>query len=461
MTDSRTNAIQYAHDHQPQFIDELKEFISIPSVSTEPAYKDEVRRAAQWLADRLKRLGVDKVELFSTARHPIVYGEYLKAGTRAPTALVYGHYDVQPAEPLELWQSEPFNAQVRGDNLYGRGASDMKGQIMAVLDAIKAIYSTSRLPINLKFLFEGEEEIGSPSLNGFIPEHKDLLACDFAVNTDTGMIGLDLPTITYGLRGLAYFELHVLGPDHDLHSGQFGGGVHNPAQALCELIAGMHDSQRRVTLPGFYDKVRPLSAEERLTLSELPGSDEATTLKQTGAPAIYGEEGYNSIERVSARPTLEINGLNSGYTASGSKTVLPARAMAKISMRLVPDQDPNDVESQLRAYLQAHAPATIRWEIIDLHGGSPSISDRNSSAVKAMVKALETVWGQPTIFRREGGSVPVVAQFQQQLKVETVNTGFSLPDDNVHGPNEKLHLPTWSKGIDAMIHFFFNAAEAQ
>jgi acetylornithine deacetylase/succinyl-diaminopimelate desuccinylase-like protein len=455
------DAIQYAHDHQPQFIDELKEFISIPSVSTEPAYKDDVRRAAQWLADRLKSLGVDKVELFSTARHPIVYGEYLKAGPSSPIALVYGHYDVQPAEPLELWQSEPFNPQVRGDNLYGRGATDMKGQIMATLDAIMAICCTGPLTINLKFIFEGEEEIGSPSLTGFIPEHIDLLACDFAVNTDTGMIGLDLPTITYGLRGLAYFELHVFGPDHDLHSGQFGGGVHNPAQALCELIAGMHDSQRRVTLPGFYDKVHPLSAEERLTLSELPGSDEATTLKQTGSPAVYGEEGYNTIERVSARPTLEINGLFSGYTASGSKTVLPARAMAKISMRLVPDQDPKDVEPQLRAYLQAHAPATVRWEVIDLHGGSPSISDCNSTAVKAMVKALETVWGQPTIFRREGGSVPVVAQFQQLLSVETVNTGFGLPDDNMHGPNEKLHLPTWSKGIDAMIHFFFNAADAQ
>jgi acetylornithine deacetylase/succinyl-diaminopimelate desuccinylase-like protein len=460
MTDPRTAAIQYAHDHQPQFLNELKEFTSIPSVSTEPAHKEDVQRAAKWLATCLESLGVENIQVFPTARHPIVYGEHLKAGSKAPVALVYGHYDVQPAEPLELWQGDPFIPQVRGDNLYARGTTDMKGQIMATLDAIEAITRTSRLPVNLKFIFEGEEEIGSPNLTNFIPEHKELLACDFAVNTDTGMIGFDLPTITYGLRGLAYYELRVYGPDHDLHSGQFGGEIHNPAQALCELIAGMHDEQQRVSLPGFYDKVRSLSAEERLALSELPGMDEASVLKQTGAPAIYGEAGFSPIECISARPTLEINGLLSGYTGTGSKTVLPAWAMAKISMRLVPDQDPKDIEAQLRAYLKAHAPKTIRWEVIDLQGGPPSISDRNSAAVKAMVKAFEMVWGKPTTFRREGGSVPVVAQFQQHLKVETVNTGFSLPDDNMHGPNEKLHLPTWYKGIDTLINFFFNVTDA-
>jgi len=461
MTKPRTAAIQYAHDHRPQFLNELNEFASIPSVSTEPANKEDVQRAAEWLANHLKDLGMENIQIFSTARHPIVYGDYLKAGANAPVALIYGHFDVQPAEPLELWHSDPFAPQMRGENLYARGTTDMKGQIIAILAAIEAIKQTSGLPINFKFIFEGEEEIGSPNLTNFIPEHKELLASDFAVNPDTGMIDLDLPTITYGLRGLAYFELRVTGPDHDLHSGQFGGEIHNPAQALCELIAGMHDEQHRVTLPGFYDKVRSLSAEERLSLSQLPGVDEATVLKHTGAPALYGEAGYSPIERSSARPTLEVNGLLSGYTGSGSKTVLPAWAMAKISMRLVPDQDPKMVEQQLRAYMQAHAPNTIRWEIIDLQGGSASISDRNSPAVKAMVKAFDTVWGKPTIFRREGGSVPVVAQFQQHLKIETVNTGFSLPDDNMHGPNEKLHIPTWHKGIDSLIHFFYNIADAQ
>ncbi len=461
MTDPRTAAIQYAHDHQPDFLNELKEFASIPSISTEPANKDDVQRAAQWLVVRLKTLGMENVQLFPTARHPIVYGEYLKAGAIFPVALIYGHYDVQPAEPLELWHSQPFNPQVRGENLYARGTTDMKGQLLAALDAIKSIVHTSHMPINFKFVFEGEEEIGSPNLTVFIPDHKELLACDFAVNPDTGMIGLDLPTITYGLRGLAYFELRVYGPDHDLHSGQYGGEVHNPAQALCELIAGMHDDQNRVSLPGFYDRVRSLSAEERVALSQLPGVDEATVLQHTGAPAIYGESGYSPIERVSARPTLEVNGLLSGYTGSGSKTVLPAWAMAKISMRLVPDQDPKEVEQQLHAYLTEHAPQTIRWEVIDLQGGPASISDRNSPAVKAMVKAYDSVWGKPTVFRREGGSVPVVAQFQKHLKVETVNTGFSLPDDNMHGPNEKLHLPTWYKGIDTLINFFFNMADAQ
>ncbi len=461
MSDPRTAAIQYAHQAQPQFLNELKEFVCIPSVSTEPANKDDVARAAQWLADRLKRLGAENVQIIPTARHPLVYGEYFKAGAQAPLALVYGHYDVQPAEPLELWQSEPFDPQVRGENLYGRGTTDMKGQVMAALDAIESIAHTSSVPINFKFIFEGEEEIGSTNLSRFIPEHTDLLSCDFAVNTDTGMIEPDMPTITYGLRGLAYYELRVYGPDHDLHSGQYGGVVHNPAQALCELIAGMHDEQHRVTLPGFYDRVRSLEADERQALAQLPGVGESLYVKNTGIPAIYGEAGFTAIERVSARPTLEVNGLLSGYTGSGSKTVLPAWAMAKISMRLVPDQDPSEVEGQLRAYLKAHAPETIRWEVADLHGGPPSISDRNSPAVQAMVKANEAVWGRSTIFRREGGSVPVVALFQKYLKAETVNTGFSLPDDNMHGPNEKLHLPTWYKGIDALIHFIFNLAAIQ
>jgi acetylornithine deacetylase/succinyl-diaminopimelate desuccinylase-like protein len=321
------------------------------------------------------------------------------------------------------------------------------------------VLRTGALKVNIKWLLEGEEEIGSPSLPAFIKEHKELLACDFALNPDTGMIAADLPTITYGLRGLAYFELRVFGLAHDLHSGIYGGVVHNPAQALCELIAGMHDSQGKVTLPGFYDRVKVLNAEERAELKRLP-MDEAFYLKQTGAPALWGESDFSPVERVGTRPTLEVNGMISGFTGEGSKTVLPAWAMAKISCRLVPDQDPADVYCQMVEYLAAHAPADIRYEVIQLVGGPAAMSDRNSPWVKAMQRAMEAVWHKPPLFRREGGSVPVVVQFKQHLGVEAVNVGFGLPDDNVHGPNEKLHLPTWRHGIDTLIHFFLDLEQS-
>jgi acetylornithine deacetylase/succinyl-diaminopimelate desuccinylase-like protein len=311
--------------------------------------------------------------------------------------------------------------------------------------------------VNLKFLLEGEEEIGSPNLQAFIAGHRELLAADFALNPDTGMLAPDLPTITYALRGLAYFEIRLTGPDHDLHSGVFGGAVHNPAQVLCELIAGMHDSQGRITLPGFYEKVLPLSPEERQELSRLP-MDEQFYLQASGAPALYGEEGFSPEEQVSARPTLEVNGLSSGYTGPGGKTVLPSKAIAKISMRLVPGQDPNDIGPQLVQYLKEHAPNTVRWEVSELQGNPAAISDRNSAPIHALSQAMETVWGKRPVFRREGGSVPVVTHFQQYLQIESLNTGFGLPTDNMHSPNEKLHLPTVYKGMDTLIHFFYNVA---
>ncbi len=314
-----------------------------------------------------------------------------------------------------------------------------------------------RLPVNLKFLIEGEEEIGSPSLGGFIAGHKELLACDFALNPDSGILSPDLPTITYALRGLAYFEVRLTGPAMDLHSGVFGGSVHNPAQVLCELIAGMHDEQGRVTLPGFYDSVRPLDADERLELRRLPVGDEFFQ-EATGVPALWGEAGYSAVERVGARPTLEVNGMLSGFTGEGSKTVLPAKAMAKISCRLVPDQDPEAVHQQLLKYLEAHAPKTVRYEVIKMAGSPASISDRHSTATQAIAAAMETVWGRKPVFRREGGSVPVVVQFQTFLGVESVNVGFALPGDNMHAPNEKIHLPTWYRGIDTLVHFIYNLA---
>jgi acetylornithine deacetylase/succinyl-diaminopimelate desuccinylase-like protein len=334
----------------------------------------------------------------------------------------------------------------------------MKGQVIAALSAVESIVKQDVLPVNVKFIIEGEEEIGSPNLTAFLKEHKDLLACDFALNPDAGMIAADIPTIVYALRGLAYFELRVYGPEHDLHSGLYGGVVHNPAQALCELIAGMHDDHGRITLPGFYDRVRSLSAEERGELARLP-MNEAYYRDQTGVPQVWGEEGYSPTERIGARPTLEVNGLLSGFTGKGSKTVLPAHAMAKISMRLVPDQDPAEVEKQLRQYLEQNAPKTIRWELDTMAGGPASITDPHIPGAEALSRALEQVWGIRPVYKREGGSIPVVADMQNILGVGSVLTGFGLPDDNLHAPNEKLHLPTWYRGIDALINFFYNLQE--
>ena len=448
-------ALQWIHTHRGEILQNLKDFVSIPSISSDPLANADMQRAAEWVARQLRGIGIENVAIMPTSGHPVVYGDWLKAGTDRPTVLVYGHYDVQPADPLELWQTPAFEPTEKGENLYGRGASDMKGQVVICLAAVDALLSTKTLDVNVKFLIEGEEEIGSPALEKFIPEHKNLLACDVALNTDTGMMGADIPTITYGLRGLGYFEVWVYGPKQDLHSGLFGGAIHNPAQVLCELIAGMHDDQGRVTLPGFYDSVRAVDPEERAELARLPHGDEFV-LEQTGVSMLYGEAGYTSAERIGARPTLEVNGLLSGFTGIGPKTVLPSKAMAKISMRLVPDQEPDQVMEQLRQYLTAKAPPTVHWEILKHSGGDPSISDIHHPAVTAMEKALETVWGVRPLYRREGGSVPVVAKFQKELGTESVCTGFGLPDDNLHAPNEKLHLPTFYRGLDAVVLFFLN-----
>jgi acetylornithine deacetylase/succinyl-diaminopimelate desuccinylase-like protein len=457
MSDSRQAAIDYALKNRDRFLEDLRELVAIPSVSMQAEHKPDMGRAAEWLAGRLTALGMDAVQVLPTGKHPVVYGEWLGAGEEAPTVLVYGHYDVQPVDPLDLWKSAPYEAVKRGEYLFGRGTSDMKGQAIASIAAIEALMQTSGLPVNVKWLLEGEEEMGSPSMEKFLPEHKELFAADFCLNPDAGMIAPDKPTITYGLRGLAYFELHIWGPDHDLHSGLYGGTVHNPAQALTELVAGMHDSRGRITLPGFYDPVRPVSAEEHADLAKLP-MDEAFYKSQTGVPELWGEPDYLPIERVGARPTLEVNGLLSGYTEEGSKTVLPAKAMAKLSCRLVPDQNPHQVHEQLIQYVEEHAPKTVHWEVKLLNTGATAITDRDLPGIKSMERAMETVWGRSPLFKREGGSIPVVAMLQNFLGVESVLCGFSLPEDNVHAPNERLHLPTWTMGIEALIHFFSNLA---
>jgi acetylornithine deacetylase/succinyl-diaminopimelate desuccinylase-like protein len=454
MADQRTNALQYAHSNRENFLSTLKEILTIPSVSTDKTHLPDILHAADWLAVQLRNLGMQNVQLFPTSLSPIVYAECLGV-PGVPTVLIYGHYDVQPVDPLDLWKTGPFEPKVIGDDIFARGASDMKGQAVITLKAVESLVKTGGLPVNVKWLFEGEEEVGSPNLEAFIASHTDLLACDYAVNPDSGMLGRDYPTITYGLRGLAYFELRVYGPAHDLHSGMYGGVVHNPANVLAELIAGMHDASGRITLPGFYNSVRELSQEERQELARLP-IDDRHYLEQTGVTGLYGEAGFTSNEQTGARPTLDVNGLLSGFTGEGSKTVIPTWAMAKLSTRLVPDQDPEEVHRQLLRYLEQNAPNDVRWELKTLAGNPASISDRNNPAVQAMAKALETVWGKRPYFKREGGSIPVVGDMQRLLSVESVVCGFGLPDDNVHAPNEKQNLSTWYHGIDAYIHFFLN-----
>lgn len=448
-------ALSYARQNHQRFLAELQELLSIPSISTDPAHRADMHRAAEWIGEQLRRLGMGNVQIMPTGGHPAIYGERLEAGASAPTVLVYGHYDVQPPDPLELWMSDPFHAEVRGENLYGRGSADMKGQVLACLKAVEAIVRTDRLPVNIKWLIEGEEEIGSEHLDGFIKQNKELLASDFCLNADAGMLSADEPSITTGLRGLAYFELRVHGPTKDLHSGLFGGIIHNPAQVLAELIAGMHDRTGRVTLPGFYAKVRRLAAGERREFARLPLTKKMY-LQQTGVPELWGEPNFTPPERLGARPTLEVNGLLSGFTGTGSKTVLPAWAMAKISCRLVPDQTEADTTQQLRAYLGQRAPKDVRWDLKYLHGARPALVNTDNPGVRAMSAALKDVWGKAPHFLREGGTIGVVAQLQRHLGLESVLFGFALPESDAHSPNEKLHLPTWQRGIEALIRFFYH-----
>lgn len=456
--DTRKLALAYAHEKNAEFLAFLEEFLKIPSISTLPENTSDMLTCARFLSEKMKKIGINNINIFPTAKHPIVYGDHLLAGKDRPTILVYGHYDVQPVDPIDLWHNDPFLPVIKNDNLYARGASDMKGQVVACLAAIESILNTSQLPVNLKFIIEGEEEIGSPNLKSFLAGHKELLKSTIALNPDTGMISPDLPTMVYGLRGLAYFEVRVFGPDHDLHSGVFGGVVHNPAQVLIDLISKMHDENGRVTLPHFYDTVLELTDPERSELARLHLEDEYFKA-QTGTSQLWGEVGYTSVERVGGRPTLEVNGFLSGFTGVGSKTIIPAKAMAKISMRLVPNQEPEKIHQYLIEFFNSNAPDSVRWEIEMISGGHPSISDLELPETLAMIKALKQVWGKSPVFKREGGSVPVVADMQQILGIDSVLTGFGLPDDNIHSPNEKLHIPTWKNGIDALINFFMNIVE--
>jgi acetylornithine deacetylase/succinyl-diaminopimelate desuccinylase-like protein len=445
-------ALEYARQRHADYLAELKEFVAIPSVSAVSEHAPDMQRAAQWLCQQMRGLGFQNIELIPTARHPIAYGEWLQAPGK-PTVLVYGHYDVQPPDPLNEWITPPFEPTVRGENLYARGASDMKGQAHACFKALEALRHSGRLPVNLKVLIEGEEEIGSPNLAAFIAQHVDKLKCDVCLNLDSSILSPELPALVYGLRGLAYFEVWVYGPAQDLHSGSFGGSVHNPAIVLAELIAGMHDENGHITLPGFYDKVREAPAEEMAGLVHEGGSD-AAWQKIAGVPQLYGEKGYSTPARLGLRPTLDVNGLLSGYTGEGAKTVLPAKAMAKISMRLVPYQDNRAVEAQLKEYLRQKAPPTVRWEVKTFTSSPAVLIQRDTPSVQAAVSALKATFGVEPVFKLEGGSVPVATLVQTVLGVDSILMGFGLPDDNLHSPNEKFHLPTYYRGIEAYVRFF-------
>ncbi|HPO12937.1 MAG TPA: dipeptidase [Candidatus Hydrogenedentes bacterium] len=452
-------ALTYARNKREEHLADYKALLTIPSISTLPEHREDVLRTAQWLADHLKRFGMQQVKCIPTAGHPIVYGEWLKAPGK-PVVLVYGHYDVQPVDPIEEWESEPFSAEVRGNYIYARGASDMKGQLLAQLKAMESLSTHGDFPVNVKYLLEGEEEIGSPHLSGFIETHKELLACDIVLNCDAGIHAPDGPSIVYALRGLAYFEVEVQGPAKDLHSGMFGGSIRNPIHVLCEVIAGMHDAEGRVTLPGFYNAVRPLDEEERRELARFPYSNQEW-FNLTGASGLYGESGYSTLERVGARPTLEINGIWGGFTGTGAKTVLPARASAKLSMRLVADQKPESIRGMLQRYLEEHMPAGVQWSLQEHSHGPGAIMNRNSPYMKTALAALKATFGVDPIFRREGGSVPVVGIMQELLGVDSIMLGFALPDDGIHGPNERQYLPNFFKGIETYIRFMAGLASMQ
>ena len=460
MLNHRENAVNYFTQNKNEYIGQLKELLRIPSISADSTHKDDLYKAAQWIVQYLRSIGIEKTDIYATKLHPIVFGEYLKAGKEKPTVLIYGHYDVQPPDPVSLWQSDPFSPIEKDGLLFARGASDMKGQLLASLSAIDAIMHTDDFPVNLKFIIEGEEEIGSPSIVEFLETHRDLLKSDFAFNMDAGMIAADVPTIVYGLRGLAYFEIHVKGPEHDLHSGLFGGIVYNPAQALCEILAGMKDKNGKILLPNYYDDIEPLSSEERTELSHLPMNDQYY-LDQTGVPELWGESGYTASERVGARPTLEINGILSGYTGEGPKTVIPSWAVVKISSRLVPNQTPEKVHQQILEYMQSHAPKNITWEVKPLTSDFPCVIGRDFYATKCFSDALESVWKKKPVYKREGGSIPIVSYMKSILGTESVLSGFGLPGDRIHSPNERINLDLWNKGVQAIIYFFYNLSESR
>ena len=445
--------IDFINVNREKYLDELKALLAIPSISALPEHAGDVKRCAEWCADEMRRIGLQNVRLIATPGNPVVYGDWLGA-PGAPTSLFYGHYDVQPVDPLNLWESPPFEATIRDGEIYARGSADDKGQVFMHFKAVEAhLKQNGRLPVNMKFILEGEEEVGSVNLDDFVHAHKGDLHADVVVISDSGMFARGVPSMCYGLRGLVYFQLDLRGSSTDLHSGSFGGAVANPAFVLAQIIAQMKDRGGRIKIPGFYDDVRPLEEWERRAWSQLP-FNEKQYKKNFGIPKLFGETGYTTLERTWARPTFEVNGLLSGFTGEGAKTVLPAVSMAKVSMRLVPNQDPDKIAALFEAYVRKIAPKTVELKITRMHGGKPWMTSFDNPFVQAAGRAIERGFGRPPVFTREGGSIPVVSTFQEELGVPSVLFGVGLPDENAHAPNEKLDVSNFHNGIIASAYLY-------
>lgn len=451
-----TTAHDYARQHHDETKAQLIELLRIPSISTLSDHADDVRRASQWLKDKMTHAGLDVTIYEKSPYLPLIYGEWLGAGESAPTVLVYCHYDVQPAEMVDGWTHDPFDPIEREGKIYARGAVDSKSHVMAQLKAVEALLATpDKSPVNIKLLFEGEEESGSEHIFDFVENNTDLLKADVCVISDGSNPGINQPALDYGLRGVTTFELHVTGPARDLHSGHYGGNVHNPIQAMIEILAQLHNENGTVTIPGFYDRVRPITDEEREILTPIYPIMEKEWQEVTGAPQLWGEKEFRLHERTGARPTLEINGIAGGFYGEGFKTVLPAKAMAKISCRLVPDQDPHRIYECVRDYIAELTPPTVKSELIELEMGSPGVLfDRDTAGMRAAFMAYERGWGVKPMYSRAGGSVPVISHFQQYLHSQLVSMPFGYKGCGAHGPDEHVYLEMFYKGIDTAIHFY-------
>lgn len=453
------HVIDFINTNRDRYVEELKGYLAIPSISALPDHKADVRRCAEWTRDEMQRIGMQNVRLIETPGFPVVYGDWLGA-TGAPTILFYGHYDVQPVDPVNLWESPPFEATVRDGEIYARGAADDKGQVFMHFKAIEAhLKQNGRLPVNIRVILEGEEEVGSANLDNFVKDHKDELKADVVVISDSPMFDRGVPSICYGLRGLVYFQIDLRGTKSDLHSGSFGGAVANPAFMLANILAQMKDRSGRIKIPGFYDDVRELREEERQQWRRLP-FNEKRYAKELGAPKLWGETGYSTLERVWARPTFEVNGILSGFTGEGAKTVIPAVAMAKVSMRLVPNQDPDRIAGLFEDYVRKVAPKSVEVKVTRMHGGKPWMTEFDNKYVQAAGRAIQKGFGQEPVFNREGGSIPVVATFQEILGLPSVLFGVGLPDENAHAPNEKLDLANFHGGIIASAFLYDEIAKA-
>lgn len=442
----------YIDQNQEKFLGELFELLRIPSISTDSSKKEAIQQAASFLIDQLNSLNLDRVELFETPGNPIVYGEHCPYDDK-PTVLIYGHYDVQPSDPDDLWDSPPFEPTIKDGNIYARGASDDKGQAFTHVKALESFVKTGQpIPINVKIILEGEEEIGSPNLVPFLEANQELLACDMVLISDTSMFGKNQPSITYGLRGLAYMEVELIGPNRDLHSGVYGGAVENPLNVLCEVIAKLKDENGVIQIPGFYDKVIPLTPADREASAALPFDEEA--YKQSlDIDQVHGEKGYTTLERASARPTLDVNGIWGGYQAEGAKTVLPSKSGAKISMRLVPDQHPKEIAKLFTEYFESLVPPTMKVKVNEHHGGFASVTDLSFYGLKAGAKAFEEVFRKEVLFSREGGSIPIVADFKRVLGVESILMGFGITSNAIHSPNENFSVEDFYRGIKTSARF--------